>query len=150
MQKVEVNKGLLVGLAITAATALIGLVFLLGRETGRRTRLQDASVPVPVPVPVPALAPAPVLPQPAVAIPPTVPSSEGGRPLPPPVQGLAVVHPTPTMALADFGGEALRIAVKAYYDAIDHTQPGQMSSDPESMAQVIMGGLAKGDSAAFE
>jgi hypothetical protein len=144
MQKVEVNKGLLTSLAITAAAALIGLVFLLGRETGRRTKLQDASASVPVSVLAPAL------PQQAAAIPPPVPSSEGGRPLPPPVQGLAVVHPTPTMALADFGSEAMRSSVAAYFNAIDHIQPGQMSGDPESMAQGIMGGLAKGDSSAFE
>jgi hypothetical protein len=54
------------------------------------------------------------------------------------------------MALADFGSEAMRSSVAAYFDAIDHIQPGQMSGDPESMAQGIMGGLAKGDSSAFE
>src|ERR1035438_6551048 len=144
MQKVEVNKGLLVGLAITAAAALIGLVFLLGRETGRVTSLQDASAPESVP------APAPVLPQQAAAIPPPVPSSEVGHPLPPPVQGLAVVHPTPTVAPTELGSEAIQSSVAAYFDAIDHIQPGRMSGDPESMAQGIIGGLAKGDSSAFE
>jgi hypothetical protein len=140
MQKVEVNKTLLIALACTAAAAVMGLIFLLGRESGRAAKPQDA--------------PAPVMPPQVI----TVPVSDLAGVLPKdelspsvsPVQGLAVAPPLPKMTSAESAGESVRALVVAYFDAIDHIQPGGSGGNPESTAQGIMGSLAKGDSSGFD
>jgi hypothetical protein len=142
MQKVEVDKTLLISLACAAAAAILGLVFLLGRESGRAAK--------------PPGAPAPVMPPQVITAP--VPDPAGVLALderstpdtPTPVQGLAVVHPLQKGAPAEPAGESVRALVLAYFDAIDHIQAGGMNGDPESTAQGIMGSLAKGDSSGFD
>ena len=140
MQKVEVSKPLLIGLAGTAAAAVMGLVFLAGRESGRAAKPQDA--------------PAPVIPPQVI----TAPEPDRAGMLtkdelsPPasPVQALAVVPPLPKGESAEPASESLRALVVAYFNAIDHLQPGGTGGDPESTAQGIVGSLAKGDSSGFE
>lgn len=140
MQKVEVHKPLLIALGCTAAAAVIGLVFLLGRESGRAAKPQDAPAPV---------MPAQVItgPTPGLA---GVPPKEESSPPASTVQGLAVAPPLPKGTLAESAGESVRAQVVAYFDAIDHIQPTGKGGDPESTAQGIMGSLAKGDSSGFD
>jgi len=140
MQKVEVSRGLLIGLVSTAVAAVIGLVFLLGRESGRGARVQDSPAPV-----IPSQVTTIRTPDPVGALP------KGEQPpLPFPVQGVATAGRAPVGAPVDSASEAMRAAVVAYFDAIDHIQPGGMSGDPQSAAQGIMGSLSKGDSSGFE
>ncbi len=140
MQKVEVNKALLIGLACTAAAAVVGLVFLLGRESGRAAKPQDAPAPVMPPqvITAPAPDPAGVLPKDELSPPAS------------PVQGQAVVPPLPKGVVAEPASESVRALVVAYFDAIDHLQPAGTGGDPESTAQGIMGSLTKGDSSSFD
>jgi hypothetical protein len=140
MQKVEVNKPLLIALACTAAAAVMGLVFLLGRESGRVAKPQDASAPVMPPQVITAPAPeqAGVLPKEELSSPAM------------PVQGLAMAPQLPKGTSAESAGESVRPLVVAYFDAIDHIQPAGTGGDPESTAQGIMGSLAKGDSSGFD
>lgn len=140
MQKVEVNKTLLIALACTAAVAVTGLVFLLGRESGRAAK--------------PPEAPAPVRPQQVITAPtpdqPGVLPKEEPAPPASPVQGLPVTPPLPKGMSAESAGEPVRPLVVAYFDAIDHIQPAGSGGDPESTAQGIMGSLAKGDFSGFD
>ena len=140
MQKVEVSKPLLIALACTAAAAVMGLIFLLGRESGRAAKPQD----------VPAsVMPAQVItaPTPGLA---GVPPKEEPSPPASSVQGLAVAPPLPKGTSAESTGGPVRAQVVAYFDAIDHLQPAGKGGDPESTAQGIIGSLTKGDSSGFE
>jgi hypothetical protein len=140
MQKVEVSKPLLIALACTAAAAVMGLVFLLGRESGRAAKPQDAPAPVLPPQVITAQAP-------GLA---GVPTKEEPSPPASSVQGLAVAPPLPKGTPAEPAGWSVRAQVVAYFDAIDHLQPAGRGGDPEGTAQGIMGSLAKGDSSGFD
>jgi hypothetical protein len=139
MQKVEVHKPLLIALACTAAAAVMGLVFLLGRESGRAAKPQDAPAP---------LVPPQVITAPA-GLAGALPKEEPFSPVAP-VQGLAVAPPLQKGTSAESAGDSVRTLVVAYFDAIDHIQPAGTGGDPESTAQGIMGSLAKGDSSGFD
>ena len=123
MRKVEVNKGLLIALAVIAGTAVLSLVFLLGRESGLRVSPQGVATPIASP----QSATAPSL---QASMQPQV----GALPLPP----------------AEPVTDAMRASVAAYFDAVDHIQSGGMAGGPESTAQGIMGSLMKGDSSGFD
>lgn len=129
--KVEIPRGLLVGLVGIAAVAVLGLVFLLGREFGRGVGPK-----------VEALSPEPASPPPASsAVRPE--SVVGGAPIPAP----AVSNPAGAVPIPQDGSE--RAAVAAYFQTVEQLQPGSMG-DPEAMARNVLGGLAKGDSSGFD
>lgn len=140
MQKVEVNKPLLIVLACTAAAAVMGLIFLLGRESGRAAKPQEALA---------AVMPPQVITAPTPDLAGVLPKEELFPPASP-VQGLAVAPPLPKGMSAESAGESVRALVVAYFDAIDHIQPAGTGGDPESTAQGIMGSLTKGDSSGFD
>ena len=139
--KVAVSKPLLAGLAGVAAVAVLGIVFLLGRETARNAQ------PGPRPEagtgadPAPALGPQAPVPQadlPALAG--LVPASAPLAPAP--------AAPAPPAAVPP-ANHAERDAVAAYFKAVDRLQPEQ-KGDPESVAQQIAAGVSKGDTSGLD
>ncbi|HTL97470.1 MAG TPA: hypothetical protein VL181_01575 [Holophagaceae bacterium] len=133
MRKVEVSKGLLIGLAVLTAAAVLGLVFLLGRESGRQKTMPD---------PV-AMA---VSPRSGAAIPQasTTPMPLAAQPFAQPQPGAIPVPPAEPVT------DAMRTAVAAYFNAMGHIQAGGMAEGPEGAAQGIVGSLMKGDSSGFD
>ncbi len=156
MEKVSVNKGLLVGVVAVAAVSLLALVFLLGRESG------SGSVPAPStriervapraqegPPPLPTSAPLLLMERPE-----TFPAT-GSAPSTS-VQG-AALQVAASPAPAPIGGErgsagfdAERASVAAYFDAVDHIQAGAMSGEAEGVAHEMAAALANGDTSGLD
>jgi hypothetical protein len=153
---VSVNRGVLIGVGAVAAASLLALAFVLGRESGSGSvpapltrveraapRPQDDALPPPTPIAAliteraemrPTAWPAPAAPGPGLAVPP------------PPVQAAAPAdsgrsNPSPDPA---------RAAVAAYFDAVDHLQPGAMSGDAEAVANEMGAALANGDTSGLD
>ena len=151
MANVSVNRGVLIGVGTVAAAALLALAFVLGRETGSGSvpapltrvgrvapRPQEDALPQPTPVAVaiaeraemrPTSWPAPAAPGPGVAVPSA------------PLQAAAPAESGRSSPSAD----PARAAVAAYFDLVDHIQPGAMSGDAEAMANEMGAALANGD-----
>ena len=137
MAKIQIPKGLLIGLTWVAVVSALGVVFLLGRESGRKTQTgfqkesRGAGVPVATLIPSsnPAKTEAPI-PQSA---PGGTPGPNGG------VLPIALIPPS--------GPE--RAAVAAYFQTVENIQPGS-SGDPESTARQVVTGLSKGDTSGFD
>lgn len=150
MAKVEIPKGLLVGLAGVAAAATLGLVFLLGRETGRRAtagpQVQAGSPGVSAPPPKPAIEVTltPQLPARESQAPGTDPSAEAAQPSEADRPG-----PSAPPTAAPPQAQAARAAVAAYFKAVDDAQP-DTSGNPEAVAQQVVAGLGKGDTSGFD
>ena len=140
MDKVQVDRRLLIGLAALALSALLSVAFLLGRASGRPPMQAQTEPAAPAgasrPEPAPQVMPTPTLPmpQPSTA-PPSMPIGQPPPPAPPPTG-------------PDEGRQ--RIPVAAYFAAMDRIQPGGFGGGPEAEAQAIMGSLAKGDSSGFD
>ena len=153
--KVQIPKGLLVGLAGVAAAAVLGIVFLLGRESGRSAFGSRQKEPIGTGTSVgsadpPSKTAGPVSPvsQPAAESPILAPipiTGTAGAAHPEAPQGPAAVPSALTLLHDDPG----RITVAAYFQAVESIQPGS-SGDPESMAQQAVAGLGKGDTAGFD
>jgi hypothetical protein len=153
---VSVNRGVLTGVGAVAAASLLALAFVLGRESGsgsvpapltrvERAALRPQAEPVPPPTPAaaaigeraemrPTAWPAPAAPGPGLAVPSA------------PVQVAAPVdsgrsNPSP---------DAARAAVAAYFDAVDHLQPGAISGDAEAVANEMGAALANGDTSGLD
>ena len=142
--RVQIPKGLLIGLVAVAGAAVLGLVFLLGRETGR-SGPAPAAPPSPAPMAAAADAPAPAVavPEPAPALPSPEPAPVATpAPLPPPPSS---AKPAPA-ADAD---QQTRAAVTAYFKAVDALQP-QSGGDPQQVAEEVVGGLGKGDTSGVD
>jgi type IV secretory pathway VirB10-like protein len=132
MAKVEVSRGLLVGMGSALAVVTLALAFLLGRATAH-----PAAAAPPAPVQAGAEA-GPSLQEPPPQ-PPAMPAS-GPAPGPRPPQPPASTR----------SGAPVREAVAAYFHAVDQIQPGQLGGDPETLARGILGGLVKGDATGFD
>ncbi len=140
--KIEMPRSLLVGLVGVAALAVLGIVFLLGRESGRR-HLEEART-----GPSTSSLMTPAVPAQELPLTPTIsnggsPSSETPRP-----------EPTPPSATIPSGivtlpGDAMRASVAAYFQAVEASQPSA-SGDPETLAQQVVAGLGKGDMSGFD
>lgn len=165
MEKVSVNKGLVVGVVGLAAISLLAVAFLLGRASGsgiapvptpgadRSSGSTFASTPRgsdPAPGgPDPRLSPiaepssssSPSSPWPSLPSPEerTVPQAAPG-----PAPAPATVPPGPAASDPERG------AVAAYLDAVDRIQPGQASGDPQSVANEMAAALAKGDASGLD
>lgn len=132
MEKVGVNKGLLIGVLAVAAMSLLALAFLLGRASGsgslsgQLSGRERAGGVVASPVSGPQ-----ALAQQAQPLPLPTPAQTAGE------RGSA-------------GSDSERAAVAAYLDAVDHIQPGKMSGDAESVAGEMAGALAKGDTSGLD
>jgi len=146
MEKVSVNKGLLIGVVAVAAASLLALAFVLGRASGSGSPSGQPSGrelpadPVASPLTRPQALPqqAPLLPLPMTS---AVSITEPGDTRP--AQG-------PAPSAGDHERESAvpdsaRVAVAAYFDAVDHIQPGKMSGDAEGAAHEMAAALAKGD-----
>ena len=164
MEKVSVNKGLLVGIVAVAAGSLLAVAFLLGRASGSATFPappagapamsvvaspgSDARAPVPT-APAPAPVDAPVRPladvSPAPAPVPPPPAPQPRDPFP------EAARPAPVAGGA--GGtrsEPEAVAVAAYLDAVDRAQPGATGASPEGIANELAAALANGDTSGLD
>jgi type IV secretory pathway VirB10-like protein len=156
VEKVSVNKGLLIGVVAVAAVSLLVLVFLLGRESGsgsvpapltRIERIAPRAQVEPVSPPTPAAIFITQQPETRQA-PAAVPST--------PDQGTAR-QPAVSQAPAPVSGErgsrgfdAERASVAAYFDAVEHIQAGSMSGEAEGVANEMAAALAKGDTSGLD
>ncbi len=133
-----------------AAASLLALAFVLGRESG------SGSVPAPT-TRIERLTPRthePPLVQPTAA---AVAITERGetRPSPAPAPFAAALGAAPQAAESqnaapvDSGRRSTsdpeRASVAAYFDAVDHVQPGAMSGEAEGVANEMAAALANGD-----
>ena len=146
MEKVRVNKGLLIGAVAVAAVSLLALAFVLGRASGSGSpsgqpsgrELPSGLVASPVTDPRP-------LPRQSQTFSPRTPA---GASITEPSDTFPATGPAPAPAAGERGGAASdpdRTAVAAYFDALDHVQPGKMSGDAEGTAREMAAALAKGD-----
>jgi hypothetical protein len=155
MANVSVNRGLLIGVGTVAAVSLLALAFVLGRESG------SGSVPAPA-TKIERIAPRlreEPLPPPASA---AAASSERAeerpisRPAPAaPAQGFAaqlapVQAPAPVDSGRGAGSDPDRASVVAYFDAIEHIQPGAMHGEAEGIATEMAASLANGDTSGLD
>jgi len=142
MEKVSVNKGLLIGVVAVAAVSLLALAFVLGRASGSGSpsgqpsgrELAGGAVASPVPD-------ARALNQPAQPFPLPVPAAVS-------ITEPAETRPSPAPTAGErssTGSDSARAAVAAYFDAVDHIQPGKMSGDAEGVANEMAAALARGD-----
>ncbi|MFI5182457.1 MAG: hypothetical protein ACHQPI_13810 [Thermoanaerobaculia bacterium] len=164
MQRVSVNKGLLIGVVAIAVMSLLALAFLLGRASesgsptgppkGRELPVGAVASPVsglrapdqPLSPPSPA---APSIAEPAVTRPASgpAPSAPEQRASP---QALSLSAPAPAEGERDSAGTAsARAAVAAYFDAVDHIQAGKVG-EAEGVANEMAAALAKGDTSGLD
>ena len=156
MEKVSVNKGVLIGVVVVAAVSLLVLVFLLGRESGSgsvsapSTRIEraapraqedrpplttsEAMLVTEHPETRPAPAPTPSSPVQSAAL------QIAASPAPAPIGG----------ERGSAGFDAERASVAAYFDAVDHIQAGSMSGEAEGVANEMAAALAKGDTSGLD
>ncbi len=138
--KIELPKTLLVSLVGVAALAVIGIAFLLGRESGRRQLEEARTGPSTSSLMTPA-APVQGLPLTSTISTGGTPSSgPGPEPAPPAMIPSGMVIPP---------GDPARASVAAYFQAVEAIQP-PASGDPETLAQQVVAGLAKGDMSGFD
>lgn len=162
MERVRVNRNLLIGVVAIAAAALLSVAFLLGRASGSGGAVvqppgssQPGNAPLPAsdprsrePVPLPSSAAATIAdPGEAASAPwpaPLAPERHTEAPVAAPVSAPA--------AAGRRGGDADpdRAAVAAYLDGIDHVQPGKMGGDAEGIAGEMAAALAKGDTSGLD
>jgi hypothetical protein len=144
MEKVSMNKGLLIGVVAVAAVSLLALAFLLGRTS-------ESGSPAGQP-------PGRVLSGGVAASPVSDPRALD-QPLPLPTSAVAwitdLAAPRPAPAPTDgergsAGSDSARAAVVAYFDAVDHIQPGKMSGEAEGVANEMAAALAKGDTSGLD
>ena len=168
MEKVSVNKGLLIGVVAVAAGSLLWLAFLLGRASGSGAPPVQASErgrPGGVSA-SPVSGPGAVDQQAAPLPPPTrsavsIMDYAGTRPArgaaPSAPDGRDALNAAPGVSPASVSGERgsagsdpARAEVAAYFDAIDRIHPGNMSGDAEGVASEMAGALAKGDTSGLD
>jgi hypothetical protein len=160
MEKVSVNKGLLIGVVAVAAASLLAVAFLLGRSSGSgipsgppparelsgvvaspASAPRALDQPMPMPTPVEAFITEPVQASPVPRFAPSAPEQR------------AATQESPGLAPAPAAGEPLRAgsdparsAVAAYFDAVDRIQPAQVNGNAEAVASEMATALARGDS----
>ena len=156
MEKVSVDKRVLIGIVSLAAASLLGLVFMLGRASALRTASGDPVGPASpsepraprkdgLPVPVQA-SPRPALGPPASQ----TEALPGLSPQPsPPVMRLGVSPSGPAAAVSSpresERGDSNRAEVAAYFEALDRMQPEKMAGSAEGVGLELASALANGD-----
>ena len=143
MAKIEVTKGTLVGLCAALGACVLVLAFLLGRASVQMPKAPAASEALAVQS-LPSMPPTSAPPPPLL-----LPSS--------PSPALVIAHPSQATAVrpapmppSPTAPDPVRAEVAAYFQALDRIQPGQMSGDPESMAQGLLDTISKGDTSGFD
>lgn len=155
MEKVSVNRGLLVGLAVVAAGSLLAVAFLLGRTSGAGP---SPAPPVERAAEVRVAAPAGADPLTAESLTagspsrlPTVPAAPvpaaESRPFAP---AIAPSTHGPAEEPAFAAPDPARAEVAAYLEAVDRVHPGEMSGGAEDLANEMAVALAKGDSSGLD
>ncbi len=160
MEKVSVNKGLLVGVVAVAAGSLLAVAFLLGRASGSST---PAAPPAGAPVRDVIAAPGPGAPAPDPTAPapvdaPVTPFADvppAPRPPPPAPEPRDAFRDAarPAPVARDAGGarsDPDLSAVAAYLDAVDRVQPGATGGSPEGIANELATALANGDTSGLD
>lgn len=166
MEKVNVNKGLLIGLVAVAATSVLAVAFLLGRSSGsgqpvgqpEQSRVvvpsgrEARSAEAPALVRTPAEAPVSgfATERPASETVPYLPEDRTGSQgalltLSPPAGGAPTTTGGPTGAT-----DPVSAAVAKYLDAVDQIQPANLNGSPESVATGMAEALARGDSSGLD
>ena len=156
MANVSVNKGLLIGVVAVAGAALLALAYQLGRASGSgevsapptrieriAARPREGSLRLPAPAAGsitehadtrPAVGPAPSTPGQGAAL-----------------QAAAGQVPAPIESeQGSAGSDSMRAAVAAYFDAVDHIQPGAMSGEAEGVAHEMAAALTSGDTSSLD
>jgi len=154
VERVSVNKGILIGIVTVAAASLLGVAFLLGRLSGSASPAAPASGralargPVASPPPMPAPADVPI----AEAVDAPTPAPEASTPGPIVLPPVAEATLAPAIAGEPRGTppDPARAAVAAYLDAVDNIQPGKMSGSAEGVANEMAAALAKGDTSGLD
>ena len=156
MEKISVNKGILIGVVVVAAVSLLVLVFLLGRESGSGSvsapstriervapRAQEGLPPLPTSAAVlitehpetrPSPAPTPSTPMQSAAL------QIAASPAPAPIGG----------ERSSAGFDAERASVAAYFNAVDRIQMGGMTGEAEGIAREMAAALANGDTSGLD
>lgn len=156
MEKISVNKGILIGVVVVAAVSLLALVFLLGRESGSGSvsapstriervapRAQEGLPPLPTSAAVlitehpetrPSPAPTPSTPMQSAAL------QIAASPAPAPIGG----------ERSNAGFDAERASVAAYFNAVDRIQMGGMTGEAEGIAREMAAALANGDTSGLD
>jgi len=157
VEKVRVDRSVLVGLATLAAVSLLAVAFLLGRASGPSapqapapTAHAESVAPEaapPAPAPIPGLTPFASAPEPVrPAEPSVVPAAPVVAPPPP-----AAPDPAPPTAgpvpAPEVPGAA---AVAAYFAALDAIGPSGPAGDPQSLAGGLATALAQGDTSGID
>jgi hypothetical protein len=160
MEKVSVNRGVLIGIIAVAAASLLGLAFLLGRLSGSgnldgRSAAQTRPSDVESPLDSALRAWNPTVPIPNPASPSN--STTGGADLAPAPGAGAAPQADPWRAptqvagsRAGEGGDREKAAVAAYLDAVDRIQPQKMGGSAESVAAEMATALANGDTSGLD
>lgn len=155
VNKVQIPKGLLVGLVGVAAAAVLGMAFLLGRESARTSQGAPRKASVGS-----IFQAAPTVPAasakthqasdspPGLEVPGSAPVSGAGSAVVSDIQRSLPPSAGPP-AIAILPKDSGRTAVAAYFQAVDSIQQAS-NGDPEAMAQQIVAGLGKGDSSGFD
>ncbi len=151
MEKVSVNRGVLIGVVFVAVFSLLALAFVLGRASGSRA---------PSPQPSGGDVPGRLVASPGPGTPPPV---QDGQPPSSPTPATmsrgesTETRPDPEPSSPRTAGvpgadrvDPDRTAVAAYFDAVDRIQPTKMSGDAEGAANELATALAKGDTSELD
>ena len=143
MEKISVNKGILIGVVVVAAVSLLALVFLLGRESG------SGSVSAPS-TRIERVAPRaqeglPPLPTSAAVL---ITEHPETRPAPAPTPSTPVQ--SAALQIAANPAPAERASVAAYFNAVDRIQMGGMTGEAEGIAREMAAALANGDTSGLD
>ncbi|HEY4002354.1 MAG TPA: hypothetical protein VGO93_26015 [Candidatus Xenobia bacterium] len=133
---VQIPRSWLAGLVVLLVGSLVGLAFLLGRQTASP------------PPPVAAVAPAPSsTPPPAAAVstetPPVETPASGAAARPEVSPAPTPVRPKPKHVVPRSSPVAK--AVAAYFAAVDSIDQGQLTDDPQKFANQVVQGAMSGD-----
>jgi hypothetical protein len=140
--RVQISKGVLVGLVGVAAVALMGVVFLLGRASVRSAPM-DAPKTSGGASTVSAVPPTgSTIDRPAIASPIGAAASVT-QPVGP---GPATAKPSSSTVSQN---NSERAAVVAYFKVVESLQP-ESSGTPETVAQQVAAGLGKGDTSGLD
>lgn len=155
VQKVSVNRSLLIGVVAIAGISLLALAFVLGRESGpgvppplariERVAPRAKEEPVSPPTPAPTFIEERAETRPAARPAPSTSGQDAA------LQIAASQAPAPTGSeRGSAGSDPERAAVAAYFDAVDHIQPGAMNGEAESVAREMAAALASGDTSSLD
>jgi hypothetical protein len=153
MEKVSINKGILVGLVAGLFLSVLAIGFFIGRETAHNATnsipISAGRVVAPPPAQPEIIQPSPLQPSEAsVVVPPEnfSPSAMVKSTEPPPSQ----LKPGGSPSEVDIPVEPVRTAVVAYFATIDQIQPGQMGGDASEVADKIVDSLASADTSGLD